>query len=178
MSEVKKVARESTIGVEAGKREEMIVAKIPQGYETNINVRFVPGRSIDFAPISKKCRPRKGAPSRNADPLNLPPDLIEKLKKADKVVIAWLAKDEANAKLFLNRPAEALIKAGVDLTRAEQKTIDRTHHEVHQATVVGPGVKVASLTATAYTRGRIGKIKPGAKTNDEQDDNIGCAKEK
>jgi len=109
--------------------------------------------------------------------LDLPRDLVDKLKKADKTVIAWLAKDEANARLFMARPAEALAKAGIDLTRADQKAIDRTHREVREVAVVGPGVKVASFTATAFPRGQIGKIKPGRKPKDERNDNIGCAKE-
>lgn len=175
--EVKRVASDSTIKADASDRGEMIVAKVPQGYETNINVRLVPGRDVEIAPIPKECRPRKGAPRRDAEPLDLPPDLVVKLKDADKAVVAWLAEDEANARLFVARPAEALVKAGVDLTRADQKAIDRTHREVAQATVVGPGVKVANLTATAFPRGHIGRIKPSAKPNDDGNDNFKCAKE-
>lgn len=155
----------------------MIVAKVPQGYETNINMRLVPGRDLEITPIPKRCRPRKGAPRRVAKPLYLPPDLIDKLKNADKAVVAWLAQDQANARLFMARPAEALVKAGVDLTRADQKAIDRTHGEVEQAAVVGPGVKVVNFTTAAFPRGHIGKIRPGAKPDDDGNDNIGCAKE-
>lgn len=175
-SEVKRVASDSAINGAASDRGEMIVAKVPQGYETNINVRLVPGRDVEFTAI-KGCRPREGAPRRDAEPLDLPPDLIAKLKNADKTVVAWLAQDEANARLFMARPAEALVKAGVDLTRADQKALDRTHREVGQAAVVGPGVKVASFTATAFPQGHIGRIKPGAKPKDEPNDNISCAKE-
>lgn len=176
-NEVKRVASDSAINAVARDRGEMIVAKVPQGYETNINVRLVPGRDVEITHIPKGCRPREGAPRRDAEPLDLPPDLIDKLKNADKAVVAWLAQDEANARVFMARPAEALVKAGVDLTRADQKAIDRTHREVGQAAVVGPGVKVASFTATAFPRGHIGKIKPGAKPKNERNDNIGCAKE-
>lgn len=175
-SEVKRVASDSTIKADASDRGEMIVAKVPQGYETNINVRLVPGRDLEFTLIPKGCRPRKGAPRRDAEPLDLPPDLVVKLKHADKAVVAWLAEDEANARLFVARPAEALVKAGVDLTRSDQKAINRTHREVSQTAVVGPGVKVASFTATAFPRGHIGRIKPGAKP-DDGNNSIGCAKE-
>ncbi len=176
-SEVKRVASDSAVKADTSDRSEMIVAKVPQGYEININVRLVPGRDVEITPIPKGCRPRKGAPRRDAEPLDLPPDLVVKLKDADNAVIAWLGEDEANARLFVARPAEALVKAGVDLTRADQKAIDRTHREVAQIAVVGPGVKVASFTATAFPRGRIGRIKPGAKPKDEHNDNISCAKE-
>ncbi len=176
-SKVKRVASDSAIEAGVSKQGEMIVARVPQGYETNINVRLVPGRDVEITPIPKRCRPRQGAPRRDAEPLYLPPDLIGKLRDADRVVIAWLAQDKTNARLFMARPAEALVKAGVDLTRADQKAIDRTHSEVDQAAVVGPGVKVASFTATAFARGQIGKIKPSAKPKDKRNDNIGCAKE-
>lgn len=176
ISEVKPVASDSVIKVDASNRSEMIVAKVPQGYETNINVRLVPGRDFDITTILKGCRPRKGAPRRDAEPLDLPPDLINKLKNADEAVVAWLAQDEANARLFMARPAEALLKAGVNLTRQDQKAIERTNREVREATVVGPGVEVAELTVAAFQRGRIGKIKPGAKPQDKLDSNNGCAK--
>jgi hypothetical protein len=111
----------------------MIVAKVPQGYETNINVRLVPVRDLEISTKPKRCQTRKGAPRREAEPLDLPPDLVDKLKKADKDVMAWLAEDEANARMFMARPVEALVKAGVKLTRTEQKAIDRTHREVSQS---------------------------------------------
>jgi hypothetical protein len=176
-NEVKRVASNFAISADASDQSEMVVAKVPQGYETNINVRLVAGGDLEITSIPKVCRPREGAPRRNAEPLDLPPDLIAKLKKADKAVVAWLAQDKANAGLFIAKPAEALVKAGVDLTRVDQKAIDRTRSEVDQATVVGPGVKVASFTAAAFPNGRIGEIKPGAKPQDKPNDNIACVKE-
>lgn len=176
-SEVRRVASDCAKKTDASNQGEMIVVKVPQGYETNINLRLVPGRDVEIVPTREECRPRKGAPRRDAEPLDLPPDLVVKLKDADKAVVAWLAEDGANARLFVARPAEALLKAGVDLTRADQKAIDRTHREVAQAAVVGPGVKVVSFTATAFPRGHIGRIKPGAKPDDDGNENIGCVKE-
>jgi hypothetical protein len=155
----------------------MIVGKVPQGYETNINVRLVPGRDFDITVILKGCRPRKGAPRRDVEPLDLPPDLLDKLKNANKDVIAWLAKDEANARLFVARPAEALVKAGVKLSRVDQKAIERTHSEVREATVIAPGVNVAGFAVAAFPRGQIGKIKTSTKPQNNRDSIIGCAKE-
>jgi hypothetical protein len=177
INEVRAVTSGAAIKLDERNQSEMIVAKVPQGYETNINVRLVPGRDLDVTTILKRCRPRRGAPRRDAEPLDLPPDLIDKLKNADKVVIAWLAQDEANSRLFMAQPAEALLKAGVNLTRADQKAIERTHREVREAMVVGPGVKVTEFTVAAYPRGRIGQIKTGTKPQDKPDGNIGCAKE-
>lgn len=165
---------DSPRSLEAAKGDNVVLAMVPHGYETNINVRIVAGGEFVIAP--RGCQPRKGATRRNAEPLDLPSDLIDKLKDADRRVIAWLAENNGNAKLFFDRPAEALVKAGVNLTRAEQKTIDRTHREVEEATVLAPGVKVMKLEVDAFPRGRVGRIKPGAKPQDENND-IGCAKE-
>ncbi len=171
------VSSYTAIKVESSNQGEMVVGKVPQGYETNVNIRLVPGRDIDIKTVLRGCQSRKGAPRREAEPLNLPPDLRVKLKNADKTVVAWLAQDEANTLLFTANPAKALVKAGVDLSRSEQKTIERTHQEVREATVVGPGVKVSEFTVAAFPRGQIGKIKPGAKPQYKPDGNIGCAKE-
>lgn len=158
------------------KQGSLVIAKVPQGYETNINIRLVPGRDIEIGPVATGCRSRAGAPRREAEPLSLPPDLVGKLKDADKAVVAWLAKDESNAQLFVSSPAKALVMAGVDLSRADQKAIDRTYREVAQASVVAPGVKVVNFTAKMYPRSRIGKIKPKGKPGDGGK-NTGCVKE-
>ena len=155
----------------------MVTATVSQGYETNLHIRLVPGRDIAITPAARTCRPRQGAPRRDADPLALPPDLTDKLKKADKAVIAWLAKDQANARAFLANPAKALQSAGVELSRAEQKAIARVHSEIGEAAAVAPGVTVADLKVDAYTRGRIGKIRPSTTPQDDSGNDAGCAKE-
>lgn len=177
ISEVKPVASGSGICVDVNDHTEMVVAKVPQGYETNINVRLVPGQIVGITTVPKGCQSRQGAHRRDVEPLDLPPDLTDKLKQADKAVVAWLAQDEANAKLFMARPAEALVKAGVELTRADQKAIERTNRQVREAAVVAPGVKVAELAVATFPHGQVGRIKPGAKPQDKPDSNIGCVKE-
>lgn len=141
----------------------IVVSRVPQGYDTNINIRLVPGRDIQLTPHRFGCRPRQGAPRRDAEPVDLPESLGDKLKDANKKVIDWLALDPANAQLFLAKPVEALVKAGVELSRAEQKALTRTHRAVAEASVVAPGVKVASLSASAHPTGRVGKLPPGLK---------------
>lgn len=145
------------------KKREAVVATVPQGYETKINIRLVPGRDLQLAPEAVGCRPRKGAPRPGGRTLTLPEGLAGKLKEANSKVVAWLAQEPANAGLFLARPVEALVKAGVELTRTEQKTLDRAHRAVHEATLVAPGVKVTELNATAIPKGRVGELKPGRK---------------
>ncbi|WP_294116929.1 hypothetical protein, partial [Thiolapillus sp.] len=76
-------------------------------------------------------------------------------------MIAWLARDEANTRLFLSHPAEAMKKAGIDLSRAEQKLLHRTREEVAQSTMIGPGVKVVNISTAVFPDGRIGKLGNG-----------------
>jgi len=94
------------------------MAKVPQGYETNINVRLVPGRDVEIPSKPKRYRPREGALRRDAEPLNLPPDLIDKLKNADKDIVAWLAQGEANARLGCCEPrSRRRFAGGLDVNR-------------------------------------------------------------
>ena len=141
-----------------------VVAKVPQGYEANFNIRLVPGRDFNVGTIRLGCRPRRGGQRRDADPVALPEDLTGKLRDANNKVVAWLAADAANAQLFLVKPVEALMKAGVDLTRTEQKTLGRTYSDNHEGTVIAPGVKIKDLKAVAYPAGRVGTVKPGKTT--------------
>src|ERR1700682_613345 len=78
-----------------------VVAKVPQGYEANFNIRLVPGRDFNVGTIRLGCRPRRGGQRRDADPVALPEDLTGKLRDANNKVVAWLAADAANAQLFL-----------------------------------------------------------------------------
>ncbi len=155
---------------------EAVRATIAQGFDTNINVRIVPGRDFDLALGSKHCKPRQTAPRPNFDLAALPSSVIEKLKQADSKVIAWLTQDQANAARFIEQPVESLKKAGVELTRAEQKLLHRTHEEVRNAAVLPPGAKVNDLTTAAFPKGRVGKIRPDATPTDGSP-KPGCVKE-
>ncbi|NVK21533.1 MAG: hypothetical protein HWD86_03365 [Kangiellaceae bacterium] len=154
-----------------------VQANIPQELSANINIRVVPGRDFEFYPIKKKCKSRTGVEKKVAESLDLPVSLRDKLKSVNKQVIDWLAEDQANTKLFLAQPVVALAKAGVELTRVEQKHLLRTHQEVNDAMVVAPGVNVELLDTKVYKRGKIGKIKPTKPNSDQDDHSVGCAKE-
>lgn len=166
---------DSAVDMGTDNRNAIAVVKVPQGYDTRINVRLVPGRNIQFTPDVLGCQPRQGAPRRAAEPAALPERLADKIRDANKQVIDWLAKDTGNAQLFLTHPVEALIKAGVDLTRTEQKALNRTHRAVIDATVIAPGVKVAAFTVSAFRTGRVGNLKPGPRRADSREDDRGNA---
>ncbi len=141
-------------------RNDVLVAKVPQGFETNINVRIVPGRDIAFPPEAFGCQPRGNRPARPTVAVKIPDALVAKLKGSNKAMVKWLAKDEANANLFLARPVDAMVEAGIDLTRAEQKLLARTHRTVRETAVLPPGAVVTELATSVHPRGRIGKIRP------------------
>jgi len=170
-------AQQSSAAEVAAAGNELVVAKVPQGYATNINLRLVRGVELGRIALPRGCRPRKGAPRRDTKMVDLPAELVEKLKEADQAVVAWLAADEANVQQFLREPAVALRRAGVELTRAEQKAIARSHREVREATVVAPGVKVGKLSAVALPKGKVGQIRPGVGKPDNGEKVAGCVEE-
>lgn len=145
-------------------------AVVPQDYEAKFNIRLVPGRSLENGVLAQpRCKPRGHAPGWNHDTGTIAPDLVATLKNADKLMIAWLAKDTANAQSFLANPVAAMREAGVELARADEKALARANEDANSARVVGPGVQVASLSARAYPKGRIGGLgsaKPDGKADD------------
>jgi len=169
-----KVADQNLVATRSPERADVVVVKMPQGYDARIVIRFVPGRDIRVTPALRGCQPRQGAPRRDAEPVPLPEGLAGKLREVNAKVVAWLARDDANPRLFLTRPVEALMKAGVELTRAEQKALTRAHGAVRETTVVPPGVRVAELSASANPRGRVGETKPTPRTADGNDSDCGC----
>jgi hypothetical protein len=78
----------------------------------------------------------------------LPAELAGKLRDADKQVMAWLERDDANAERFVRQPVEALHAAGVELSRAEHKLLLRLHEAAQETAVIPPGATV-KVTATA-----------------------------
>jgi len=150
----------------------VVLAKVPQDYDAKFNLRLVPGHTLGAAGQREvKCRPRGN--SLGWTPGVLDAGLVATLSRADKAMVAWLAKDGANAQRFLAEPVAAMREAGVELSRAEEKALSRAHAEAQSARVVGPGVKVAAIDAQAHPTGQVGRIPPGA-TNGKTDDGFGC----
>jgi hypothetical protein len=152
----------------------VVKAAITQDYEATFNIRLVPARSLEDPDLTqRRCMPRGHAPGWDYGILTIDPGLAGIIAKGDKPVIAWLAKDAANAQHFLANPVAALREAGVELTREQEKALTRSIEAASATRVVGPGVKIASLSARAYPKGRVGGVrsgrtdgKPGARTDD------------
>lgn len=148
----------------------LVRAEVPQDYQAKFNVRIVPGRSIEGAHLVRpQCLPRGHAQGWVPGALGISQQLAATLAKADKTMVAWLAKDAANAQRFLENPAGAMREAGVELTRAEEKLLARASAASGAARHVAPGVNVVSLTAKAYPDGCVGAtgaVKPGRKADD------------
>lgn len=159
-----------------GERINTVVrATLRRGYDTTVNVRIVAGTRLGDLLRPKQCEPRNGAQRREAASLDLPAALIDKLREVDQSVIAWLAKDRANARLFLARPSEALAQAAPGLGRADLKALDRAHQAVREVAVVAPGVRVVDIKAEAFPNSRVGNVKPTATAGSKA--RARCAKE-
>lgn len=150
-----------------------VAAKVPAGFDATISVRLIAGREGVLRPEHRGCQPRKGAERRDTVAVALPDDLTTKLRGADKAVIAWLARDAANARRFLMSPVDALVEAGVELTRADQKALLRAHGAVRDVAAVPPGVDVSALSVAASARARVGSGKSSTKTAGNDAD-CGC----
>jgi len=151
----------------------VVKAQIPQDYEASFNVRLVPAHSLERdVQVQASCKPRGNSLGWDHGMATIDPGLVATLNKADKVMVAWLAKDTANAQRFLANPVAAIREAGVELTRAEEKALARANDATSAARVVGPGIKVASLSAQAFPNGRIGSI--GSGRTDGKTDDFAC----
>ena len=70
--------------------------------------------------------------------------------------MAWLNQSVEHAHLFLEQPVESLIKAGVKLSREDQKHLSRNVEEVKSMAMVSPGVRVTHFTA-GTSKGKVTK---------------------
>jgi hypothetical protein len=151
----------------------LVKANVPQGYEAKFNIRIVPGRSIkDAIDLRPDCKPRGHRQGWTAGTLGLTPEVVAVLARSDKAMTAWLAKDAANAQRYLANPVAAMREAGVDLSRAEEKTLSRLNAEVNDARKIPSAGNVASIAATMYPNGRVGGI--GTTKPDRKPDDFGC----
>lgn len=158
----------------ANEPAKVVIAKVPQDYEATINIRLVPARTLGVLDQRREgCRPRGHSVGQTHGVLAIDPGLVATLNKANKAVVAWMAKDTANAQRFLADPVAALAEAGVELSRSDQKALARVNAEARSARVVGPGVKVASLVARAYPQGKVGRLSPSTK-DDQGGNSFGC----
>jgi len=133
------------------------VARVPQGFDGTVSIRILPANDVSALRPSG-CQPRRGATRENKSAVGLPPDLVELLTRSNKSVVAWLTSDAANAQLFLAQPIDALKRAGVELSRSDERALARAHRAVRDVATIPPGTTVA-ITATAHASGRVGNLK-------------------
>ncbi|MFE9785192.1 hypothetical protein ACFYO7_07420 [Nocardia salmonicida] len=120
-----------------------VIAQLPQGYDVRVKFNFVLGSGL-LAELAR-CRPRQGAvPEWGAT--TLPEPLRDKLKAADQLVLDWLAQDRSHPKLFLVKPVDAMLKAGVELSRREQRMLERLHAAASETNTLPPGTSIARLS--------------------------------
>ena len=137
-----------------------LLASIPAGFETRLNVRFLPATDVFVGRVRAGCQPRAGAIPHHVVPVELPATLVERFRAVNDSVIAWLAKDEANAAHYLSNPVAALQSAGVQLSRAEAKALSRSHQAVRDQAVLPPGGQLSELVVSASVRGKVGEKRP------------------
>lgn len=145
-----------------------IKAVVAPGDEAKVSVRLVPGRDIKgilTEPPKPTCQPRGDRPY-GLGAVAFPVELVEKLVEANSRISAWLAKDPANARAYLDDPVAALGEAGVDLSRAEAKAVARAHAALKEEAVLPPGARIAALEAVAVKRGKVGDRTPAEDRDD------------
>nr|WP_281720582.1 hypothetical protein [Nitrosomonas nitrosa] len=147
---------------------------VPQGYDAKFNLRIVPGHSLTGTILEQPgCKPRgNGSQGWETGVVAINPALIATLTKADKAIVAWLAKDTANAQRFLSNPVTAMREAGIELTRKEEKALARLASDAETARHVPPGANVEGLAASVFPSGRVGAI--GKPKKDGQASDFDC----
>lgn len=140
----------------------VVMAKVSQDHEATFNIRVVPANSLGkVLEVQPKCKPRGHRTGWDLhDAVAISPGLVATLGKANNAMVAWLAKDTANTQRFLANPVAAMREAGVELSRSDEKALSRANAEASAARVVGPGVRIASLSAQTFPNGRVGGIGP------------------
>jgi hypothetical protein len=163
----------ATMAVQDYKTEAVSVT-ISHGYDHKINILVVPATEIAIRP-EKKCVPRKDADRRDARPLDLPPDFIRNFPEINKKMMGWLTSDAGNAHLFLQKPVESMLKAGIKLSREDQKQLSRNVEEIKAMAMIPPGARVTHFTAGTH-KGKVTKEpekKSGKDKSSEKD--CGCS---
>jgi len=159
-------AGSKVIGREA--QSQPIRAAIQPGFEHAVSIRFVPGRDMFPETIREGCQPRGDRPPRPW-PWPFSEGLVAQLTEANTKLVAWLASGDDNSKQFLDDPVAALARAGVELSRADMKSIARSHALVREDAVLPPGAQLTSLKITASRRGKVGDVE-AAKPDDRRHD--------
>jgi hypothetical protein len=133
-----------------------VVATIRPGFEATVNYRLLPTREIPLPPHHEGCQPRQVVALPPSLATSLTPELVATLQDANRSVVAWLKKDESHSAQFLADPVASLRSAGVELSRADEKALSRSHAAVRAESVLPPGATITDTTARADARGKVG----------------------
>jgi hypothetical protein len=150
---------------------QMVKGQIPQGFEATLNMRLVPGSSLNNPGVLLGCQPR-GNSSGGWHAVS--PQLTAIFAQADQTMVAWLAKDPSNAQSFLANPVAAMKAAGVQLSREQEKALSQATATAEAARFVAPGVKVTSLSAAMYPNDKVGTVGTGTAGTTGTIDTFGC----
>ncbi|GJL67331.1 MAG: hypothetical protein NPIRA05_23020 [Nitrospirales bacterium] len=143
-----RLAKTATNSCNAGKLNPHLAHQIPKTFNVNTRINIVGMKDVgDLLSLRppKKCSPRKRAiPAR--DSLGMSTAIIEKLGKADKKVLTWLAESDGNRELFLTDPIAALKAVNAGFDRKELKELSRFRMNVSKAEVLPPGWKLNTVS--------------------------------
>ncbi|MFD4459622.1 hypothetical protein [Nocardia sp. NPDC058480] len=132
-------------------RPDRVGARVPQGYNLNIRIRFGARQGALSCVADESHHPRVGSAAATT---RLPKALVFKLEESDPKIVNWLAQNASNRQLFIAQPVDALVAAGVELTRYERKVLQRIHRAAGETNVLPPGAELAEVTVTtAKNRG-------------------------
>lgn len=124
-----------------------VVARMPQGYNLRVRIRFSP-RPGALSHLADASPHRRVGTATSAARTVLQKALVAKLEESDRKIVDWLAKTASNRQLFITRPVDALVAAGVDLTRSERKSLLRIHRAATETNVLPPGAEIAKVSVT------------------------------
>ena len=169
----------STQGVKSNigtTKHEPVLAQICEGLNQKFNVRLVTASVGAMKHVNLGCQPRKGATRRDAQPLDLPDTFKDRFTDINKAMTEFLQKSPKNATHFLSNPLEAMQKAGIELSRAEQKHFSRNAAAMKMLQVNESNVHVQAVEIAAAK----GKIRKQTEIQSDfmkgMDDDCGCNK--
>jgi len=130
--------------------------KIPQGMRLNVNINIKAARNIEdlVKPIrEKKCTSRSGVSKKRGTLVDLPDELIHKLKKSDAKVMKWISASAQNRDLFILDPIAALQNMDLKLDRKDIKALARVRSSVSKSEAIPPGLTLAGFSSKVDIKG-------------------------
>ncbi len=148
-------------------------AIVPQDSNHKFRINLV-AAATDVSKIGlvNKCKPRTSLDGKTQLFEVLPPRLVNSFEDTDKKMVDWLSRSQENVHEYLSDPVSALKKAGVELERADQKTIHRNFENFQAENLLSPGMNLQNLTGL-FRKGKITKVSTHVEDKDNPCD-CGC----